>query len=112
MQDYDKPHGFEVGDGATTHIGSDASAWTVIAVSESGKTITIQADHQELDPSWKPEMIPGGFAAHTVNNYSQRWITSPNPNGVTRKARLTKRGWTSNGLPVSKGRHPFYDYNF
>ena len=106
------PHQFKVGDGATIHLYTDAHAWTVISVSESGKTITIQGDNAELDPTWKPEMHPGGFSAHCSNNYSQRWICTPNPNGPIRKARLTKRGWSANGKSVTKGRHPFHDYNF
>jgi len=106
------PHQFKVGDGATIHLYTDAHAWTVISVSESGKTITIQGDNAELDPTWKPEMHPGGFSAHCSNNYSQRWICTPNPNGPIRKARLTKRGWSANGQSVTKGRHPFHDYNF
>ena len=106
------PHQFKVGDGATVHLYTDASAWTVIAVSPSGRTITIQGDNAELSPDWKPEIIPGGFSGHCVNNYSQEWVCTPNPNGPVRKARLTKSGWSANGNRVSKGRRPFHDYNF
>jgi hypothetical protein len=112
--DYEHPHGFKVGDGATMHIGSDATAWTVIAVTASGKTITLQGDVAKFDDEWKPDIVPGGFAGHCVNQQEQRahYIIERNPDGPVRKARLTQRGWKSNGTPVSKGRHPFYDYNF
>jgi hypothetical protein len=105
-------HQFKVGDGATTHIGSDAQAWTVVKVSPSGKTITIQGDNATLDPDWKPDFLPGGFVGHVANNHSQTYTYERNPNGPTRTARLTKRGWSSNGLPVTKGRRYFHDYNF
>ena len=106
------PHQFATGDGATTHIGSDASAWTVTAVSPSGKTITIQRDKATLDPAFKPDFHPGGFWGHVSNSHKQTYSYEADPAGVTRKARLTTRGWSSLGMPVSKGRREFYDYNF
>jgi len=106
------PNQFKVGDGATMHIGSDANVWTVIAVSPSGKTITIQGDKATLDPTWKPDFHPGGFVGHVSNNHEQRWITERDENGPVRQARLTKRGWSANGMPVTKGRRYFHDYNF
>jgi len=102
-----------IGQGATICHWSDRTACTIIAVSKSGKTITLQADHAELD-DWAPEMIPGGFAAHCTNNHSQRYRYSPNPDAPIRKARLRNNGCyrTSNGEKVIEGRHQFHDYNF
>lgn len=100
------------GDGATLRRGTDGHACTVIAASASGRTITLQRDKATRDPAWKPDTHPGGFLGHTVNNSEQRWTYEPDPDGVTFKARVTRRGWSANGTPVVPGRHEFYDYNF
>ena len=102
-----------VGQGATICHYSDRTACTIIAVSASGKTISLQADHAKLD-DWKPEMIPGGFAAHCVNNDTQRDRYRPNPEAPILKARLRKDGTyrTTMDEPVIEGRHQFHDYNF
>jgi hypothetical protein len=101
---------FEVGDGATRRIGTDSQSYTV--VKKTAKTMTLQLDKQERHPDWKPNFIVGGFAGHCTNNYEQRWIVEPNPNGTTIVARLTKKGWQHAGMPIGRGRHPFHDYNF
>ena len=102
-----------VGQGATICHYSDRTACTIVAVSKSGKTISLQTDHAKLD-NWKPEMIPGGFAAHCTNNHSQRYRSLPNPDAPVWKARLCKDGKfrTPNRERVIPGRHHFHDYNF
>lgn len=103
----------KVGDGATVHGWSDSHAYTVVAVSASGKTVTLQRDSVKLNDGWRPDAIPGGFFAHVANNGSQKWDMTPDPNGAKVKARLTKRGWRSAGSKVSLGvKREFYDYNF
>lgn len=72
----------------------------------------MQRDKATLDPDFKPEFYPGGFAGHVANNHAQTYSYESDPDGETRKARLTKRGWESLGFPVRKGRREFYDYNF
>ena len=101
-----------VGDKVTRHIGSDADPWTVISVSDSGKTAVVQADKAELDPTWHPDFRPGGFAGHVANNADQRWIITPDPEGVTTTIRWTLRGWAHLGTPFSEGSRRHYDYNF
>lgn len=103
----------DIGQGATICHYSDRTACTIVAVSKSGKTISLQPDHAELD-NWKPEMIPGGFSAHCSNNHSQRYRYQPNPTAEVIKARIRKDGSyrTSGGQRVIQGRHHFYDYNF
>ena len=81
----------------------------------SDKTIEIRAMDAALDPEWKPEFIPGGFCAHCVNQHSQRWVYSSNPNNPLRRIRLTKRGWRGvGGAKFRLGSAPrkFHDYNF
>jgi hypothetical protein len=107
--------GVKVGMGATMFGYTDHSPYTVVAVSPSGKTVTLQADSAELDPNWKPEVIPGGFAGHCVNNDSQQWIIKPNPSAPLVKVRLQKDGSfkTAGGSTVAIGyRSKFHDYNF
>lgn len=103
---------FEPGDGASVRLFTDAHAYTVIRVSPSGKTITLQRAKATLDPDWKPEIIPGGFAGHTANNHEQRWTCEPDPNGQVITARFTRRGWMRKGQHVSHGYREHYDYNF
>jgi hypothetical protein len=108
-----KTQSFQIGDGATICHHSDRTACTVIAVSASGKTIRLQTDTAVLD-DWKPEIVPGGFSGHCVNNDSQRYRYSPDPNGTIHIARRRKDGSfrTSSGERVIPGRSQFHDYNF
>jgi len=102
-----------IGQGATICHYTDRTACTIIAVSKSGKTITLQPDHAELD-NWKPEFVSGGFAANCTNNHSQRYRYTPNRDAPTFKARLCKGGKfrTGNREVVIEGRHQFHNYNF
>jgi hypothetical protein len=92
---------------------SDVHPYEIIRwVSE--KTVEIRAMQATLDPSWKPEFIPGGFAAHCTNQSSQRYTYESDPNAPVIRARLGKKGWKSKrGMhkPSEKPRR-FYDYNF
>jgi len=82
-----------LGTGATLYMWSDRLAGTVTAVSPSTKTVTITEDTVE----WLP--YPSGYA----KGYT------PNPNGRTFTARLTKNGtWKSAGMGVTFGRRDAY----
>ena len=110
-----EPHVFTVGDGATQRIGSDAHAYTVIKVSPSGKTITLQRDKVTLDPGFKPDFHPGGFVGHVANQHDQRWTYEADPDGGVTTARLTPRGWKTPGSSrpdIRPGRREYYDWNF
>ena len=63
---------FQVGDQAHITLYTDTSPYTVIE--RKGKRIKLQEAKATLDPTWKPEMIAGGFAGHCTNNREQRWI--------------------------------------
>jgi hypothetical protein len=100
---------------ANYHGYSDAYPYEVVKV-VSDKTVEVRAMDSELDPNWKPETIPGGYAGHTVNNFSQEWIITSNPEHPVIRIRKHKNGqWYSkhkqrfvfSDVPV---RH--YDYNF
>lgn len=103
----------QIDDGATVCHFSDRTACTVINVSASGKTIWIQEDRATLN-DWKPEMVPGGFAAHCTNNTSQRYAYERNPEGRIHRASRRNDGAfrTTNLERVIPGRHQFHDYNF
>lgn len=105
----------EVGDGATICLWSDREACTVIR--RTAKTLYVQRDKATLDPSFKPEYIPGGFSAHCTNDGEQKWIIERDPNGaVTRFNWSEKKGrWQSGSdgsIRLKLGRHEHYDYNF
>jgi len=103
----------QVGDGATVIHYTDATACTVIRISPSGKTIWIQEDTATLD-NWKPEIIPGGFSGHCVNNYDQKYTYQRNYNGQIHRCSFRKNGQlrTTNNERITEGRYHFHDYNF
>ncbi|MDQ7101915.1 hypothetical protein [Serratia sp. MF2] len=81
----------------------------------SEKTIELRRMKAERDPSWKPEIIPGGFAGHCVNQHEQRWFYSSDESAPIIRARLRKDGffYSSYGKHVfSDNPRMFYDYNF
>lgn len=105
----------EVGDGVTICLYSDMEAHTVIA--RTAKTITIQRDKAIRDPKFKPNWEPGGFSAICTNNEEQEWTYERDPNGRTQRCYWSEKNgrWQTGGdgsIPVIRGRHEFYDYNF
>lgn len=81
----------------------------------SAKIIEAREMDAVLDPSWKPEMHAGGFAAHCSNQNSQRWIITSNPNAPVVRLHLRKDGcWYHKGEKFRLAAAPrkFHDYNF
>ena len=98
------------------HIGwSDVNPYEVVRV-VSDKTLEIREMNAERDESWKPEIIPGGFLVHCVNQNSQKWIiTSDESREVVRIRLSAKKGWQDKyGRRFQLADKPvkFYDYNF
>ena len=98
---------------ANMHGWSDVEPFEIVKVI-SDKTIVIKKMIAEKDENWKPEVIPGGFAGHCVNQNEQKWSYKSAPEAIEIKARLGKKGWKS-----AYGKHvlsveprKFYDYNF
>lgn len=94
-----------VGMGATYLGHSDRHPYTVISVSKSGKTITVQADNaKRIDNNGMSE--------------SQTYEYTPNPEGAIRTCRLSKDGnWRMSGgdyRPVIMlgRREEYYDYSY
>jgi len=102
-----KRKGPKVGDGATCYIGSDSHACTVIAVSPSGHTVTVQRDKVT-------RMDTNGMSD------CQEYAYEPNPDGETYIAtrRRTKHGTIyrvkgCSSIRVGFGaRHEHYDFSF
>ena len=90
------------------------------AKSEHGRFLVdgvLQRANAKLDPTWKSEMIPGGFAGHCTNNREQRWIITENPDGEITEGYLGKDNqWYEKGSDrrtiISQGYVKFYDYNY
>lgn len=80
-------------------------------IKRTAKTVTIRAVSCKLDPTWKPEVISGGFGGHTVNNREQRWIFG-DVEGPEYIVRLGKDGWGRGSYWASDRPYKFYDYNF
>jgi hypothetical protein len=105
----------EVGDGVTLHLWSDSHACTVIA--RTATTLTIQRDKATLDPNFKPEWIPGGFAGHCTNQDEQTYTYEADPNGEIYKCRWSEKygrfqSGSDGSMKITLGRREFYDYNF
>ena len=102
-----------VGEGVTLHYYTDAHAYTVIARTKT--TLTIQRDKATLDPNFKPNIIPGGFAGHCTNQNEQTYTYERDPQGTIQKAFWSERDGmfkVDGDLRVYNGRHECYDYNF
>jgi hypothetical protein len=97
------------------HIGySDINPYEVIR-KISDKTLEIRSMNAERDPSWKPDIVPGGFCANYRNQDQQKWIITRSEDSQTVLIRLGKRGWKDrDGRRFSLSDKPckFYDYNF
>ena len=82
----------------------------------STKTIVVRMMKAELDPTWKPEILVGGFSAHCSNQSSQRWTCSSDKDRPIIRIRKHKDGqWRdSHGNRYVRADQPrrFHDYNF
>lgn len=100
-----------VNDKVTVQLYTDRHVYTVVEVSESGKTLTIKRDQcTAID---KPEFD----GMYCTNNHEIRYICKADPCGSICKARLCKDGYfymlgTNKEQKLYKGAYPFYDYNF
>ena len=100
-------------------IGSDSYPYELVnEISE--QTVEIRRMKSERDPSWKPEMHPGGFVAHCSNQRSQRWFYESDPTAPTLRIRrkkfqrtpFTKWGAGDRIFTESDTPYRFLDYNF
>jgi len=101
----------KVGDYINQHLFSDVNPFKVIAITKSGKTVTIAPVEAKRNPEWKPEIVPGGFAGHCTNNREQQWIYG-GICGSASKVRLGAKGWAQGLYRASKNPVKFHDYNF
>lgn len=98
---------------------SDIAPGTVVGCSRSGRRVTVRVDGAQLHPDWKPELIPGGFSAHCVNQHEQKWLIYEDLDGPTVDYSLRHDGqWWAVGQTVGSGSRlvdgwrKFYDFNF
>ncbi len=102
-----------VGDGITVHLYTDSDVYTVIRRTRT--SLTLQEDDAQLDPSFKPEFIPGGFAAHCTNQDEQKWTYKPDPNGRVTTAHWSEKNkafMVERSCKCTYGRHKYFDWNF
>ncbi len=93
---------------------SDVNPYEIVRVI-SDRTIEVRAMTAQRDPSWKPEIIPGGFSGRCINQDEQRWFITPNHDAKVIRIRLGKKGWRDKyGCRFVLAQHPckHYDYNF
>ena len=86
------------------------------SVGRTGKILKVRRMSAALDPDWSPEVLPGGFCGHVMNQAEQVWHIVPDPEAVPFLIRLHKDGtWRSaGGTRYRLGDVPvrFHDYNF
>jgi len=101
----------ENGNYFTEYGYSDCNPW--VEVKRTAKTVTVAPVLVKADPDWKPNFIPGGFAAHCENQGQQTWLYDGVDESVTRTIRMTKKGWSDRGIQFGENTaRRFYDYNF
>ena len=102
------------------HGYSDITPYEVVRV-VSEKCVEIRRMTATLDPSWKPEIVPGGFAGHCTNQHKQKWNFESDLEAPVIKCRKVKPSRANRGqewksvmgyhTPADAPRS-FYDYNF
>jgi len=104
------PVNAKVGEGISQCFYTDRHAMTIIKMTAT--TITCQRD--KAVKTFTPEIIPGGFAGHCVNNDDQTYDYEADPNGEIVVFRWSKKysRYQNKYSRVIKGRHEKYDYNF
>lgn len=114
MESVKEKEEIKYGTGVTQFGYTDCYPWEVIKVI-SEQTLEIRAMRAELDPSWKPNITPGGFAGHCLNNQEQRWNLFSDPNGrvirIRKKKDRDEWGYKGGRFKVGKAQK-FHDYNF
>ena len=97
------------------HIGySDVNPHEIVR-RVSGKTLDVRAMRATRSPDWAPEIIPGGFSGHCVNQSSQAWDITSDASAPIVRIRLGRFGWKDargNRYKLSEVPVKFYDYNF
>jgi hypothetical protein len=116
MPDFDP----QVGNRVHVCFYSDVRPATVIK--RTAKRCHIRYDSVAKHPDWSPDITPGGFAGHCVNQDSQRWIITEDPDGRVSQFFLHKSGqWrmsfagsneSGRSARLGPGWANKYDYNF
>jgi len=99
---------------ANFHGYSDKHPYEIVKV-VSPRTLEVRLVDAQLDTTWKPETVKGGFSGYTVNNHEQKWLYNTNAKNDTVRIRRRKDGYYYSAI----GRHAlatapskFHDYNF
>lgn len=94
---------------------SDVFPYEVVRVVSPTCVEVRQMDYQ-IDPSFAPRFVPGGFHGHVANNHDQQYTYSTRPDVPVEKVRLHKSGrWQDRDgrqFRFADYPHRFYDYNF
>lgn len=101
-------------------LHSDVEPYEVVGkISET--TLEIRKMKATLDPTWKPEITPGGFAGHCHNQQSQRWLYEVDESAPIIRMRKVKPSHSNRMMNwkspygfhrVSDKPCKFHDYNY
>ena len=107
--------------GDKVHICFHSDVLPATVVKRTPKRCVVQSDNVDKDPTWEPEIRPGGFSGVCDNQERQRWLISENSSGVIHKFFLHKSGNWLMSLSMSNERASVrlgpgwaykYDFNF
>jgi hypothetical protein len=105
---------------ANMHGYTDIEPYEVVRII-SDKTIEIRRMKATLSPDWKPDIIPGGFAGHCVNQNTQVWLYESDETAPIIRMRRVKPSHVGRMMSWKSayGHHrlsdkpcKFHDYNF
>jgi len=100
---------------ANQYLHSDVYPFEIIE-KRTPRKILIRMMDAELDPNFKCDFEPGGFAGHCKNLHEQRYTYSSNEGYVIKAIRLDKKGvWKDkygNKFNLALKPRKFYNYNF
>ena len=97
-------------------LWSDVNPYEIVR-KISDLTYEVRAMKATISPSWKPEVLIGGFSGHTVNNDSQEWIIESDETAPVTRIRYSRakgRFFCKGGMRFVMEETPWkkYDYNF
>lgn len=98
---------------ANKHGYSDINPYEIIRMTP--KTILVREMNAELDPSFQPQYIQGGYAGVCINQHEQQWIITSNIEAPIERTYLRKDGFhylNGNRMVITDFPHKYRDFNF
>lgn len=106
------PMNERIGQFINEHLWSDAHVYGRIIGTYAKTGVIVERWKAKKDPSFKPQIVAGGFAGHCVNQSEQEWIYSPDADRPVERFRWSQTMAKRRFFHVSDEPYEYYDYNF